>query len=236
VREKAFPCSLRLYFALIPHWLKPILELCKSDANKTLLVQSPSLLPLLLTALFLEADHPRKEDVDQALQAAIQTDAADCFLQIAVFGPGRELLSADGGAMGALHALAEGHAALTPEAKLSAAGAVLAIEGRTHEPQQPEMMAAQHGGASGRHVMVSYQWEVQVTIERLVRSLQARGYLVWFDVDMMKGSTVRCRHAAQRLPPHSTAVPIPTCCLLLCDSMQYTDASHDVWPSSSLEV
>ena len=27
-------------------------------------------------------------------------------------------------------------------------------------------------------------------IERLVRSLQARGYLVWFDVDMMKGSTV----------------------------------------------
>ena len=210
MREKAFPCSLRLYFALIPHWLKPILELCKSDANKTLLVQSPSLLPLLLTALFLEADHPRKEDVDQALQAAIQTDAADCFLQIAVFAPGRELLSADGGAMGALHALAEGHAALTPEAKLSAAGAVLAIEGRTHEPQQPEMMAAQHGGASGRHVMVSYQWEVQVTIERLVRSLQARGYLVWFDVDMMKGSTVRCRHApptAQHSSTHTYLLP-----------------------------
>ena len=34
------------------------------------------------------------------------------------------------------------------------------------------------------------QWDVQVTIERLVRSLQTRGYLVWFDVDMMKGSTV----------------------------------------------
>ena len=34
------------------------------------------------------------------------------------------------------------------------------------------------------------QWDVQVMIERLVRSLQARGYLVWFDVDMMKGSTV----------------------------------------------
>ena len=27
-------------------------------------------------------------------------------------------------------------------------------------------------------------------VERLVRSLQARGYLVWFDVDMMKGSTI----------------------------------------------
>lgn len=32
--------------------------------------------------------------------------------------------------------------------------------------------------------------DVQMLIERLVRSLQARGYLVWFDVDMMKGSTI----------------------------------------------
>ena len=54
--------------------------------------------------------------------------------------------------MEALHALAEGRA-LTPEAKLSAAGAILAIEGRAHEPQ-PESMLAEHG-AEGKHVMVS---------------------------------------------------------------------------------
>ena len=83
---------------------------------------------------------------------AIQTDAANCFLQIAVFGPGREMLAAEGAAMEALHALAEGRA-LTPEAKLSAAGAILAIEGRSHEPQ-PESMLAEHG-AAGKHVMVS---------------------------------------------------------------------------------
>ena len=34
------------------------------------------------------------------------------------------------------------------------------------------------------------QWDVQELIVRLVRSLQARGYLVWFDLDNMKGSTV----------------------------------------------
>ena len=127
-----FDGSLHKYFGLSPHWLKPIEALCVSDANKTLLVKSPALVPLLLTALFLEADHPRKGDVDAALQAAIQTDAANCFLQIAVFGPGREILAADGAVMGSLHALADG-GAITPEAKLSAAGAILAIEGRTHE-------------------------------------------------------------------------------------------------------
>ena len=30
------------------------------------------------------------------------------------------------------------------------------------------------------------QWDHQATIERLVRSLQKRGYLVWFDLDCMK--------------------------------------------------
>ena len=32
--------------------------------------------------------------------------------------------------------------------------------------------------------------DYQKTIERLVRSLQIRGYSTWFDVDCMKGSTM----------------------------------------------
>jgi hypothetical protein len=44
------------------------------------------------------------------------------------------------------------------------------------------------------------QWDVQITIERLVRSLQARGYLAWFDVDMMKGSTVRSTPSTAQYP------------------------------------
>ena len=156
--KDVFDGPLQLYFALVPHWLKPIEALCVSDANKLLLVKSSALVPLLLSALFLAADHIRNVGsdtivcVDRDVKAAIQTDAANCFLQIAVFGPGREMLASDGAAMEALHALADGHA-LTPEAKLSAAGAIMAIEGRSHEPQ-PESMLAEHG-AAGKHVMVS---------------------------------------------------------------------------------
>ena len=68
------------------------------------------------------------------------------------------MLAAEGAAMEALHALAEGRA-LTPEAKLSAAGAIMAIEGRSHEPQ-PESMAAEHG-VEGRHLMVSCECRPQ---------------------------------------------------------------------------
>ena len=150
--KDVFDGNLRQWVAIIAaNWLKPVEALCISDANKMLLVKSSALIPLLLSALFLEADHILS-DLDRDVKAAIQMDAANCFLQIAVFGPGREMLAAEGAAMEALHALADGHA-LTPEAKLSAAGAIMAIEGRSHEPQ-PESMLAEHG-AEGKHVMVS---------------------------------------------------------------------------------
>ena len=50
----------------------------------------------------------------------------------------------------ALHALADGKA-LTPEAKLSAAAAIMAIEGRSHELQ----LQTVEDGTEDRHLMVS---------------------------------------------------------------------------------
>ena len=32
------------------------------------------------------------------------------------------------------------------------------------------------------------------TVERIVRSLQARGFLLWFDLDLMKGNTMEQVH------------------------------------------
>ena len=92
------------------------------------------------------------------------------------------MLDKEGGVMEALHALADGQG-LTKAAQQYASGAMIALEGRTDEmlPVDEE---------SGGHLMVSYQWDVQKTIERVVRSLQARGYDVWFDLDRMKGSTM----------------------------------------------
>jgi hypothetical protein len=40
------------------------------------------------------------------------------------------------------------------------------------------------------HVMVSYNWDHQEVILRVVGSLQSRGYLVWVDTEQMKGATV----------------------------------------------
>ena len=40
------------------------------------------------------------------------------------------------------------------------------------------------------HVMVSYNWDHQEVILRVVASLQDRGYLVWVDTEQMKGATV----------------------------------------------
>ena len=38
--------------------------------------------------------------------------------------------------------------------------------------------------------MLSYQWDAQGTIHRINESLMARGYLTWFDLTNMKGSTM----------------------------------------------
>ena len=176
-----FDGALTPWFAITPHWLKPIEALCISDANKILLVKSSALVPLLVAALFIyvDAEHVRFS-VDAEVKAAVQSDAVNCFLQIAVFAPGRELLVADGGAMEALHALAvEGNdLALTPDAQLAAAGAILAIEGRTHEPQ-PEMIAAQHGMV-GRHVMVSCECTCPLFLhQRRLSTVAALRYSHW---------------------------------------------------------
>ena len=46
------------------------------------------------------------------------------------------------------------------------------------------------GSTASPHVMMSYNWDHQDVIVRVVASLQSRGYLVWVDVEQMKGATV----------------------------------------------
>ena len=167
-----------------------------------MLVKSTVLISLLMDGLFLDPDHPRK-DADDSEKVPLQTDACGCFLQLAVFEPGRELLQSDPAAMDALRALADGKA-MTEEGKLSAHNALVAIEGVTREPE-PEMEGAEEPDP---HIMASYQWvrpapqssnllahsmsvilssndsdpfvvqDVPATIERIVRSLQKRKHLL----------------------------------------------------------
>ena len=82
---------------------------CGLDANPGSQVRSAWLLPLLLDHLLLDPGHVRAELAD-GVKTAIQADAADCLMQVALFEPGRALLEANRAAMDALRALAAGQA------------------------------------------------------------------------------------------------------------------------------
>jgi hypothetical protein len=185
---------LPFYPNLAPTYLRPVLHLCisgtyssdthcivvsdlslRSDVNKMLLIQTQLTTTLLTEALFLNLDHARQGQ-EEVIKAAIQQDATECFLQLALYEPGRLMLSDQVAVLEALHALVDGRA-FSEEAKLSARGALIAIEGRRDEleHEREDGDAETHG-----HVMVSYQWDVQRTIVRIVRSMQSRGYDVWF--------------------------------------------------------
>ena len=72
-----------------------------ADANKQMLVRCDVLIPTLLHALFLDPESPRK-DMDEVSRAGIQRDGAECFLQLALFEPGKELLEQHPEALDAL--------------------------------------------------------------------------------------------------------------------------------------
>jgi hypothetical protein len=183
------------YPALPIYAFRPLLHLCVSDANKGLLVQSAELSTLLREGLFADPDHARSEGGKLAqeldVRVALQCDAAECCLQLALYPPGKALLAEDAALMHALHALAdedeESGKAFSKDAQKSAHGAIMTIEGPSGlaepEPELDSVGGVKKGEMARRdgipqHLMVSYQWDHQVVIERVVRSLQVRGYNV----------------------------------------------------------
>ena len=96
-----------------------------------MLVRCDALIPTLLDALFLAPEHPRK-DMDETLRAGVQCDGAECFLQLALFEPGKELLEQNPEALDALRLLTDG--GLTKEAREHASGALVAVEGLAPPP------------------------------------------------------------------------------------------------------
>jgi hypothetical protein len=113
-------------------------------------------------------------------------DYAECIQQISLFRAGCEALKAHPGVVEALDELAV--KGWTEEARQGASGALFEL--------CPERINHKHAGRTGAgdgtepdgHVMISYQWDVQDTIQRLVHSLQERGFRVWFDLNNMSGS------------------------------------------------
>ena len=68
-----------------------VLELCISDANKTLLLANDRFIPYLIAGLFLDPDHPRADLKDEIKLWSQQTHA-ECLAQVALFPAGRDAL------------------------------------------------------------------------------------------------------------------------------------------------
>ena len=170
------------------------LELCVSDENKPLLLASPEFIPYLVDALLLDPDHPRA-DMTQELKTWCQEHHAECLAQLAVFEPAHEALRQDPSVIPALEAVAA--AGLSAEARKFADAALLALSDKKPDIDMD---------VEQQHLMLSYQWDKQTTVKRLNDSLIGRGYVTWFDLTNMKGSTMdamRCGSDAVSLFFHA---------------------------------
>ena len=152
-----------------------------------------------------------KED----LKAWCQQHHCEALAQLAVHEGSRETLLRDGSVVPALESVAA--SGLTQAARELASAAlsalsdkklVMAAEGQKHIMLSCELAGAVvhnpscAGGGGGicstcTSLMYSYgyvvhadQWDVQATIKRANESLIARGYVTWFDLTNMKGSTM----------------------------------------------
>ena len=153
------------------------LEMCISDKNKPLLLANKDFIPYLVDALLLDPDHPQAGMKDE-LKIWCQQHHTECLAQLAVYEPAREALLTDPTVVPALRAVAEG--GMSAEAPELAGAALLALSDKKLEIATEGQM----------HVMLSYQWDYQAIVQRINDSLLARGYVTWYDLTNMKGSTM----------------------------------------------
>eukprot|EP01045_Picozoa_sp_COSAG04_P012082 COSAG04_NODE_800_length_10199_cov_36.147327_1_plen_2772_part_10 len=170
---------------LLPY-IRRVATVAIADANKKTMLQQEKLLDTLVAGLLLDDDNPRRgQDGADALQEA----CAGVLHELALYGPGAAALRAHKPTMDALRVLAESG---TKESRERAAGALFELDEETRAAKTTQAADTEQHGSSKPppHVMVSYNWDHQHVILRVVAWLQAHGYLVWVDTEQMKGSTV----------------------------------------------
>ena len=62
--------------------------------------------------------------------------------------------------------------------------------------RQPEADHEQHAH-DDKHVMLSYQWDAQEVVKRIVNELQARGYRTWFGAPSLLSLDVSAQGASR---------------------------------------
>eukprot|EP01045_Picozoa_sp_COSAG04_P038737 COSAG04_NODE_10516_length_771_cov_2.190476_1_plen_257_part_11 len=171
--------------------LSRVMTMAISDANKRLMLQCDGLIDTLVHCLLLDPDNKRRtQDDGDALQEA----AAGILHELSLFGPWADALKAHSGVMASLHELLD---VGTKTAKERAAAALFELDDEARAAATAS--SGDDGSGTGLdaspskpppHIMMSYNWDHQDVILRVVAWLQAHGYLVWVDTEQMKGSTV----------------------------------------------
>lgn len=181
----------------------------QTDSNKPLLLANPGFIPYLISGLFVDAGHDPRPDLGHGIKTWNQEYHAECLAQLALFPPAADALRKDPSVQAALRAVVD--AGLSEQSKDMARAALLSLQDGVIE-----MPSGSDDEISPSHIMLSYQCEhptchscvhsvrvscspatcavttgdAQALILRLNASLLMRGYKVWLDVDMMKGSTL----------------------------------------------
>ncbi|KAL9979646.1 hypothetical protein ACROYT_G017336 [Oculina patagonica] len=101
------------------------------------------------------------------------------------------------------------------EIKRAAAGALWECEGKEKHAQEKQQSVKQEA-TDTKHVMISYQWDVQKLVIQLKNKLQADGYKVWMDIDEMGGSTLE---SMARAVENASVV-------LVCVSQKYKESPN----------
>jgi hypothetical protein len=150
-------------------------------------------LPLLVEGLLIDPQHPRQA-IDATVRTRIQRDFAECMQQLSLFPPGCAALRAAPHVVDTLRQLCD--RAFGDAAADCARGALMQLTNLSDDESGPARTAKLETSASQSHVMMSYQWDSQSTVKRIVAELKRRQYLVWLDVECMQGSIMDAMSAA----------------------------------------
>ena len=114
---------------------------------------------------------------------AARRSAAETLFQLSLSQVGKGALLAHAACVQVIrhHAREKGSAV-----SAQCSGALRCLEGAPRADVQPP----RDKHAAGKHVMLSYQWDSQEVVLRIVASLKQRGFAVWLDLEEMSGSTL----------------------------------------------
>ncbi|XP_067054111.1 uncharacterized protein [Acropora muricata] len=149
-------------------------QIAVNDNNKKTIAKC-GVLPVLVTML------QTAKDDEESLKAS------ETLWTLAFDDENRKEITNNQAAIGELEKLLSSEKS---EVKKAAAGALWECQGKDKHKEAKQTTATIQEASDCKHVMISYQWDVQKSMIHVRNELQSQGYKVWMDIDEMGGSTL----------------------------------------------